>query len=95
MKNKLYLTYYGLIIATLISQVIFTIYQTSLVVSHGSQLQALKSEKELTDKKRRQLQTELASSQSINSLTESSQLDEYELIKNPIVVTALQTVASR
>ncbi|MBT3249986.1 MAG: hypothetical protein HN846_00915 [Candidatus Pacebacteria bacterium] len=86
-KQQLYLTYYALIGSVLVFQVIYTIYQTSLVVAHGHQQRTLENNQQQLAKKKQLLQGKLANKTSLLALSENGNLtEEYQLISKPIII---------
>jgi hypothetical protein len=92
-KKIAYLTYYALTAAILVSQVAFTLYQTSLTVSHGRTLKNLEAEKNQLAAQQQLLQTAVATQLSLTQLP-ADQLSNYQLISSPILVKNTNSLAA-
>jgi hypothetical protein len=92
-KKIAYFSYYSLIACILAVQVGYTIFQTSLVVSHGRQLEQLQDEKEQLALQQQQLQAQVARQLSLTQLSEAELLT-YQAITAPIVVETTTSLAA-
>jgi len=74
-------------------QVVSTVVQGSLIVSHGKKVAQVESQiQELTQEKN-QLISAIAKESSLVSVTAATNLNEYVAISSPLVVTTNTTVA--
>lgn len=85
-KQQLYLSYYAIIGCLVLFQVINTLYQTSLVVVHGSQQRTLENKQLQLAEKKQLLQGKLAQETSLLAFSQASDLAEYQLITDPIII---------
>lgn len=92
-KKIAYLSYYALATAILVSQVAFTLYQTSLTVGHGRTLKNLEAERNELTAQQQLLQTKVAMQLSLTQLP-ADQLNNYQLISSPILVKSTSSLAA-
>ena len=85
-KQQLYLAYYAIIGCLLLFQVVYTIYQTSLVVAHGRQQKTLENTQYQLVEKKQALQGTLAKETSLLAFSQTHSLTDYRLILNPIII---------
>ena len=85
-KQQLYVAYYSIIGCLVLFQVIYTLYQTSLVVAHGSQQKNLENSQQQLVEKKQTLQATLAKETSLLAFSQPHRLTDYTLISNPIII---------
>lgn len=86
--------YYSILALVLLSKVGTTLYERSMVVHHGFSVSEYQhTQRELSQEKTRIL-TELASRQSLNNIKNSSFIAEYAPIKQVLVISSTNNVAS-
>lgn len=85
-KKQLYLAYYAVISCFIVLQVIYTLYQTSLVVAHGRQQRTLESTQHQLAEKKQLLQGTLAKKTSLLTFSKAENLTDYQLISSPIII---------
>lgn len=95
MKNTLTLSYYAVIVMVLVAQALFTVYQGSLVIGHGQQLTQLEKQKAELIERSRSLKQSLAGSSSLLHISQSPVYNQFQPVADPLVVTSIDTVASR
>ena len=83
---QLYLAYYTAIGCLFLFQVIYTLYQTSLVVAHGRQQRTLENTQHQLAEKKQSLQGTLAEKTSLLAFSETDGLTNYQLISSPIII---------
>lgn len=85
--SPLYLAYYSLIGCLLLLQVIYTVYQTSIVVAHGRKQKNLENTQQQLTQKKQLLQGQLAQKNSLLAFeSDESLVNDYQLISQPIVI---------
>ncbi len=94
-KTKLITAYYIIGLVALVSQVVYTVYQGSVVISHGQQLSRLERQKQVLAQKQQQLKQTVAGSSSLLSLSQSSQYNQFQPISQTYRVDDTLTVALR
>lgn len=94
MKNKFYKFYYLILGAFLLTQVSYTLYQTSFVVAHGNHQHDLKLSQVQLSKQKQKLEEQLAIKSSLSSLVNQNDLTNYQLISNPLIIEASTSLAS-
>ena len=67
-------------------QVIYTLYQTSLVVAHGREQRTLENNQSQLAEKKQLLQGKLAAETSLLAFSQTADLSDYQLISNPIII---------
>ncbi len=93
--SKKVITFYSLAALVLAIQVVYTVYQGSLVVNYGPRLAQLEAKKEELSQARQQLQYQMAGSSSLMTLTQTAEYNQFQPISQTVKLTAGQTVASR
>lgn len=93
-KKKLYQAYYLLLALILVGQVIYTLYQTSLMVAHSQHQQKYQAQIEQFQAEKEQLQRELAKVNSIHSLRQTAEEADFELITQTITLKPKTNLAS-
>lgn len=91
--NKKVTAYYGIILAVLALQVVATVVQGSLVVSHGKKVAQIESQVQELRQEKNHLASAIARESSLVSVKNSTQLDDYVAISSPLVITTNNTVA--
>lgn len=86
-KQHLLTSYYLLMFLLVISQVVLTIYEGSVVVHHGQQIAQLQQEKTALQAKRNQVTASLLKQKSLTYVAESAALGAYQPIAQPLVIT--------
>jgi hypothetical protein len=87
--------YYILGALFLAAQVVYTVYQGSLVVNYGSQIAELESQKQVLAQTQQRLQTQASESVSLMALTQTDEYNQFQPIAQTVKLTAGQAVASR
>ncbi len=85
-KQQLYLTYYSIITCLILFQVVYTLYQTSLVVAHGRKQRNLENTQQQLVAKKQLLQSTLAAETSLLAFSKTNEIAHYQLISHPIVI---------
>ncbi len=93
-KKKLYQAYYLLLALVVVGQVVYTLYQTSLVVVHGRQQQKYQTKLEELQGEKQKLQLELAEVNSIHSLRQTAEEAGFEPIAHTITLEPTTSLAS-
>jgi hypothetical protein len=94
-KQHLSLSYYVIISALLVGQALFTVYQGSIVIGNGQKLTQLDKQKTELVERSRTLQQVLADRSSLLQIAQSPVYNQFEPVGEPLVITNLNTVASR
>lgn len=93
MKKTLLTVYYAALVLVLLSQAVYTVYKLGGTVGQGERLKHLQQEQIALEK---DLQTVREERHTATSLTLLSQeADEYQTIRKPIAISAVESVASR
>ncbi len=93
-KRKLYLAYYLTIGCFILAQVFYTLYQTSVLVSHGRKQSNLEKNQSQLLVKKQLLQENLAKETSLLAFSETETLESYQLISNPIIIDKSLSLAA-
>lgn len=93
-NHKPYLTYYICLSLLLVGQIVYTLYQSSLVVAHGQRQQQLSQQTQQLQKKRQDLSSQLATHSSLRVLSQDEQLAGYQSISQPLVLLASDNLAA-
>lgn len=91
--NKKVTAYYGILLAVLAMQVVATVVQGSLVVSHGKKVAQIEAQMQELRQEKNQLASAIARESSLVSVKDSAELENYVAISSPLVVTTNSTVA--
>lgn len=92
--KKAYQAYYGLLILGVLSMVIYTLYQGSLVLAYGKQQQKLRTQQVSLLEQQQQLQIKLAAENSLIRHSQTEDTEGFELINHPIIVSAQNNLAA-
>lgn len=96
MKNNfLTISFYTLIVTTLVGQALFTVYQGSIVIGHGQRISQLERQKTELIEQSRDLKRTLAAGSSLLHISQSPLYNQFVPVNKPLVITTLTTVASR
>jgi hypothetical protein len=85
-KQQLYLAYYSVVGCLILFQVIYTLYQTSLVVAHGRTQRTLENTQYQLVEEKQLLQGTLAKETSLLAFSKTDDLSNYQLISSPIII---------
>ncbi len=93
-KKKIFQAYYLLLALILVGQVVYTLYQTSLVVAYGHRQQKMRQQLEELKQTKQTAQLELAQINSIHTLRETAEQTGFEQITQPISLDPTISLAS-
>lgn len=93
MKKSIKL-YYILLLIVITAKVATTIFSNGFAVHHGKKLAILSIQKENLVQQQMQLSSQLSYQSSLATITATTDLSEYEPIKNPVIISKSLTVAS-
>ena len=85
MKNKYYI-YYTFLGLILLSQVLYTIYQTSFLVVNSRRQKILENRRQELLSKEQDLQTQLALENSLLVFRQTKDFESYQLIDQPLLL---------
>jgi len=85
-KQQPYLAYYALLGCLILFQVIYTLFQTSLVVAHGRWQRTLENNQFQLAEKKLLLQGTLAKESSLLTFSQTCNLADYQKISSPIII---------
>jgi hypothetical protein len=94
-QSKITIFYYALLLTVLVSQALYTVYQGSVVIGHGQQLTQLERQRTELVEKSRSLKQSLAADSSLLHISQSPLYTKFVPVNEPLVITSLNTVASR
>lgn len=94
-KQQVTISYYVIICLLLVGQALFTVYQGSVVIGNGQKLTQLDKQKQELVERNRTLRQVLAANSSLLQIAESPVYNQFEPVREPLVITTLNTVASR
>jgi hypothetical protein len=93
-KFNIYIIYYTLLGLFLMTQIVNTLYQTSVVVAHGRHQNELKNQQLQLVIKQQDIQEKLAQENSLLTYSQKSELTNYQLISQPIVINRSVSLAA-
>lgn len=88
-------SYYFVVIALLLVQALFTVYQGGLVVGNGARLSQLEKQKKALQAQTQDLNQQLAQRNSLVHIQSSDLYHQFQPMANVIVTPNSQAVASR
>lgn len=93
-KTKLINLYYIFLATLVVTKIVATVYSGSTVVDHGKKIAQLESQKQELAHKQAVARREIAQNKSLYNLTAVLEQNNFESIKNPLVVTVDGSLAS-
>ena len=93
-KQKICLAYYTMLGCLILTQVFYTLYQTSLLVAHGRREKDLENKQVRLLSQKQALQETLAINNSLLAFSESHDLSDYHAITQPILVEKSLSLAA-
>jgi len=92
-NHKPYQIFYTILGLVLVFQVFYTVFQSSLVVSHGLKQNQLQDQYQQLSQERAQLEAELIAKKSLLNHQSEEKLAQYQPIANPIVINISSSLA--
>lgn len=93
MKKRLLFVYYAVLILVLSCQAIYTVYKLGGTIGQGEKLGSLQQEQQALEKELRLLQETHSTETALTTLAESA--EDYQPIQKPIILSTVESVASR